>query len=57
MENQINLELLIQIGILGCLVIIIFKALEIREELDRINVEMKVGIDKINENLRDVVLK
>ena len=46
--DNISLELLIQIGILGCLVIIIFKALEIREELDRIN-EIVKDINELEE--------
>ena len=45
--DNISLELLIQIGILGCLIILVIKAIEIRENLESLNVKVGSGIDKI----------
>ena len=57
MGSEMNFEFLVQLGILICMIVLIFKAIEIREDLDRIKVEMEVGINKINENLRDIYFK
>ncbi len=45
--DNISLELLIQIGILGCLIMLVIKAFEIRENLESLNVKVGSGIDKI----------
>tara|TARA_Y100000591_G_C21517797_1_gene537836 strand:+ start:85 stop:270 length:186 start_codon:yes stop_codon:yes gene_type:complete len=45
--DNLSLELLIQIGILGCLIVLVIKAYEIRDNLESLNVKVGTGIDKI----------
>jgi len=43
-----NFEILIQLGILACLVVLVIKAFEIRDNLESLNVKVGNGIDEIN---------
>ena len=42
-----NFEILIQLGILACLVVLVIKAFEIRDNLESLNVKIGAGFDKI----------
>ena len=47
-------QILIQAGILGCLVILVFKAVEIRDQLESMNAKVGFGADKIIEKLERI---
>ena len=51
---EMNWEILIQAGILGCLVILVFKAVEIRDQLESMNAKVGFGADKIIEELERI---
>ena len=46
MEN-INLEILIQMGILGCLLVLVFKSFQIEDNLNSLMKNVGAGLDKI----------
>ena len=45
--DNISLELLIQIGILGCLLVLVYKAYQIEDNLNSLIKNVGTGLDKI----------
>ena len=45
--TSVSLELLIQIGILGCLLVLVYKAYQIEDNLNSLMKNVGTGLDKI----------